>query len=318
MSDLNNLLKVENLFVSYLKIPVVRGVSFKLGSGESLGIVGESGCGKSTMLRALMMLKSNDVSIDGSICFSGSEITELPEESLRQLRGGQISMIPQNAFLSMDSTKNISALFYETVKMHRPGIKKFQSNQEAIQIMEELLLDDPWRILKSYPFELSGGMCQRVAIAAAMINRPKLLLADEPTSALDVAAQRQVVHQLRMLKNKFQVSVIIISHNLGVVAGMSDFIAVMYGGKIVEYGRTQEILENALHPYTKALIEAVPDMNGHISKGIPGIPPEFKRNMIGCQFAKRCPDALQQCIDTEPDNVFESSSHKVRCWRVEK
>ncbi len=318
MLTLSDFLTVENLFVSYDDIPIVRDVSFTLGKGEFLGVVGESGCGKSTMLRSFLMLKNEKTSIKGSISLLGEDITQLPEENLRKLRGADISMIPQNAFLSMDSTKTISSLFYETVRMHRFGVKRAKTDEKALQLMEELLLDNPKRILQSYPFELSGGMCQRVSIAVAMINQPKLILGDELTSALDVITQLQVVKQLKMLKETFHVSLIVVSHNLGVVSQLSDSIAIMYGGTIVEYGKTAEIFENPLHPYTKALICAIPNMSGHISAGLPGIPPVFKKEMTGCSFAERCPVVMEQCKYREPQDRYVSASHRVRCLHIKE
>ena len=312
----DSVLKVKNLQVSYNGIFVVRDISFSLGKGESLGVVGESGCGKSTMLRSIIMLGSGSAKVEGSINFCGREITGMTNEQLRQLRGAEISMVPQNAMTSMDQTKTISSVFYETVRMHRGHVRRKETDIEASRLMEKLSLNDPERILKSYPFELSGGMCQRVSIAAAMINSPGLVLGDEPTSALDVTSQLEVVKQLELLKESFRTSLIIVSHNLGLIAQLSDKIAVMYGGKIMECGKTDEILNKPQHPYTKALMDAVPDMNGNISKGLPGMPPAFTKNMAGCPFYERCPVCKEICELKAPKVISITSSHKVGCHNI--
>lgn len=316
MKSFNKLISVENLFVFNRDIPIVKDINFTLEKGDVLGVVGESGCGKSTMLRALMAYKNKDSRITGSVNLFGKEITMLSEEELRKLRGNEVSMISQNAFLSMDSTKTISSLFYETIKMHRLGVDRRKSDAEACVIMKKLLLDDPQRILKSYPFELSGGMCQRVSIALSTINKPELILGDEPTSALDLTTQLQVVNQLKVLRREFGVSLIIVSHNMGFVANMSDYIAIMYGGQIVEYGKTAQVLKNPLHPYTKVLIEAIPNMEGEISAGLAGTPPVFEKKMKGCSFAERCPEVMAECRYKEPKDVYVDGTHRIRCLRL--
>ena len=261
------ILEVEHLRVTRGGVEILRDVGFSLKRGEVLGIAGESGCGKTTLLRALMLLTDTPFSAghgsrgqaEGKIRFLGRELGELDQRKLRELRGGEIAMIPQNASLAMDAARTISSLFLETIRAHRQGrVTKRESDAYAAELMEKLLLEDPERILRSYPFELSGGMCQRVLIAAAMANHPKLLLGDEPTSALDTKNQQQVLGELELLKEQEQVSMILVSHNLGVLARIADTIAIMYGGKIVEYGAAEQILQSPEHPYTKALLDAVP------------------------------------------------------------
>jgi oligopeptide/dipeptide ABC transporter ATP-binding protein len=318
MSKLNHILEVKNLYVSYGDVQVVRNLNFSLNSGEILGIVGESGCGKTTMLRAIMMLKQQASSISGSIRFLDQELTQLSGEQLRHLRGNEISMIPQNAMSSMDPTKTISSLFNETIRIHNGKVSRRESDEKAISIMKSLLLDNPQRILKSYPFELSGGMCQRVAIAVAMINNPKLILGDEPTSALDVTSQLQVVKQIKMLKEEFNISLVVISHNLRVISQIADKIAIMYSGRIVEYGNKDRILKNPRHPYTKALIEAIPDADGNISKGLEGIPPAFTEDIKGCPFAPRCCERDIKCLQDLPKDIFISNNNRVQCFKAKK
>ncbi len=316
MQKTEDILMINHLDVFYYQTRIVRNISLSLKKGEFLGIVGESGCGKSTLLRSLMMLKGRGMHISGDIFFEGMEFMKLSDEKLRRLRGDRISLISQNAFQSMDATKTISSLFYETVRMHHKNVRRKENDKKAAEMMEKLLLNDTQRILRSYPFELSGGMCQRVGIALSMINSPQLILGDEPTSALDVTSQLQVVEQMKLLKEQFGVSLIVISHNFGVVAGLSDKIAIMYGGIIVEYGKRQEILQNAFHPYTKALIAAIPDMEGNISGGLAGTPPEFTDEIKGCPFAARCHIAEVQCQLSLPEERYMNQSHYVRCFCI--
>lgn len=308
-----SVLKIENLNVSYDSVPILRNISFSVEKGEILGIVGESGCGKTTLLRSIMMLHAKGMVIEGSVKFEDRELLEMSAEELRRIRGNEISIIPQNALLAMDPTKTISSLFYETVRVHGRKIKRRDCDKEAAELMSGLLLTEPDRILRSYPFELSGGMCQRVAIAAAMINSPRLMLGDEPTSALDVTSQLEVVKQMKTLRDNFGVSLAVISHNMGVIAQISDTIAVMYGGRIVEYGRAEDILEKPRHPYTRALMAAVPDMEGNISGGLDGMPPVFTKDMKGCPFAERCCMRHSDCLEEEPREVYISDLHRITC-----
>ncbi len=311
-------LELKDLYVYYDNIPVVRDISLKLEKGEFLGIVGESGCGKTTLLRSIMMLEGKGGKVSGSIRFNDQELTALDEHNLRDIRGSKISMIPQNASVSMDPGKTVSALFYETIRVHGEKISRKESDKRASELMKKLMLKDTDRILKSYPFELSGGMCQRVSIAAAMVNGPQLLLGDEPTSALDVTSQLEVVKQLKQLKENFGISFIMISHNMGVIAALSDTIAVMYGGRIVEYAPKDELLKNPSHPYTKALMDAVPDLKGNISKGLDGMPPAFTEILTGCPFEERCPVKEAECAGFEFKYGLASPGHFVGCRRFLK
>lgn len=319
MTQSDKILEVNHLYVSYDGVDIVRNANFTLNKGEFLGIVGESGCGKTTLLRALMMLKRKNNSIRGTFRFLDKELTDMDEESLRRLRGGEISMIPQNAVTAMDGTKTVSSLFHETIRIHSDKkISRKESDTLASELMQKLLLEDTERILKSYPFELSGGMCQRVMIATAMVNNPKLMLGDEPTSALDVTSQLQVIKELEMLKNTNNISLVMISHNMGVISRIADRIAIMYGGRIVEYGSHDDIIRHAVHPYTRALLDAVPDADGNISKGLPGLPPAFKKDMQGCPFASRCEYCQERCRKELPEDVVIGGSHRVQCFRAEE
>ena len=307
------MLDINNLSVYYGKTRVVRNLSLKVNDGEIVCIVGESGCGKSTALKSVLMLDKNASVKSGSIIFNGKDITKLSSAQIRQIRGLEIAMIFQNAFLSMDPTKTIGHLFYETVKVHNKKAKKEECLKKAEDIMKKLRLWETERIFTSYPFELSGGMCQRTAIAAAMMNTPQLILADEPTSALDVTAQAQVIRLLKQVKENYNTSMLIVTHNMGVVANLADKAAVMYGGSIMEFGSTDDIINNPAHPYTKALIKAVPEMNGKIPEAIEGLPPEFNDDISGCPFAPRCSMAKDICYKKFPEKIVLSESHTVYC-----
>lgn len=254
------LLSVDNLSVSFGDVPVLNRISFSLKERSVLGIVGESGCGKTTLLRNIMGTKSRGAQASGTVRFLGEDLLTASPKKLQSIRGLEIAMIPQNAFLAMDSTKTVSSLFWETVWVHHPRAKKKVTDRKAVELMERLHLEEPERILRSYPFELSGGMCQRVMIAAATMNMPRLLLADEPTSALDAAAQKMVLQELNRLKEEFSISMLLVSHNLSVVAYLADTIAVMREGELVEIGTKEKILNDPEQEYTRELLAAVPTL----------------------------------------------------------
>ncbi len=307
------MLDIKNLNVYYGKTHVVRDLSLKVNDGEIVCIVGESGCGKSTALKSVLMLDKNASVTGGSIIFNGKDITKLNASQIRKVRGSKIAMVFQNAVLSMDPTKTIGSLFCETVRAHNKKAQKADCLKKAEDIMKKLRLWETERIFTSYPFELSGGMCQRIAIAAAMMNTPQLILADEPTSALDVTAQAQVIRLLKQVNKNFNTSMLIVTHNMGVAANLTDKTAVMYAGRIMETGSTDDIINNPSHPYTKALINAVPEMNGKIPEAIEGLPPEFNDDTAGCPFAPRCSMSKDLCYKKLPQKHILSESHAVYC-----
>ena len=262
------MLEVKELCVSYGTVPTVKGVSFAVGAGEIVGLVGESGSGKSTVVRSILgLLPANGKITSGKIVFRGQNITELDKKGWTKLRGKQISMIFQHPQLSMDPVFTVGAQFCECMK-EAQGTGKKEALEKAVELLKDLKLTDPERVLKSYPFELSGGMSQRVAIAMAMANNPSLLLADEPTSALDVTVQLQTIDVLVELRKKYGTSILLVTHNMGVIARMADLVGVMYQGELVEWGRREEILKEPAHPYTRALIRAIPSMNGKLPEYI--------------------------------------------------
>ncbi|MGM9534049.1 MAG: ABC transporter ATP-binding protein, partial [Intestinibacter sp.] len=236
----------------------------------------------------------------------------------RDIRGNDIAMIFQHPELMLDPIMSIGNLFYETMKVHDENISKDEALKRAKDILIELNLEDVDRILDSYPFELSGGMCQRVAIGMAMVNNPKLLLADEPTSALDVTVQLQVVETLIKMREKYKTSILIVTHNMGVVAKMVDKIGVMYGGKIVEWGDRDSVLKNPLHPYTKALIKAIPKMDCKLPEGIDIKAKEFDLKSDKCGFKSICDRYTDKCKNTDTKKYYVDDEHWILCCKEDK
>ena len=294
------ILETKNLCVSYGSTKILDDINISVNKGEILGIVGESGSGKSTLLKSLVSLLPSNAKIEnGSINYLGRDLAKLSNEELRQIRGNEISMVFQNSGASLCPIRTIGSQFIEVAQSHK-NTSKEEIRKLIDDIFSKINLKDVDRILKSYPFELSGGMNQRVGIALAMLTNPSLILADEPTSALDVTAQAQVVKTFMKLRDSFNTSIIIITHNMGVVSYMVDKVAVMYGGKIVEYGRKKEIIHNPLHPYTQMLIKSTPSMKKNELSGIPGNPPSFGEEKRGCAIANRCNKAFEKFFIEEP------------------
>lgn len=289
------ILKISNLYTRNQDVQILRDISLTVQQGEIIGIVGESGCGKSTLLRTLLqMLQEGESIVDGHIFWQGEEITHLKASSLRKIMGSEIGVVFQNPGATLNPTRKIGVQFVETLQTHLK-ISKKEALKKAAQMLEKMNLRDCHCLLNSYPFELSGGMKQRVAIALAMVMEPKLLVADEPTSALDVTVQKQVVDEMMKLRSTFKTSILIVTHSMGVVSYMVDKVAVMYAGSIVEYGDKEDVLNHPRHPYTKALLQAIPRLGGEMPKGIEGAPPMFTETHKGCKFAARCPMAKASC-----------------------
>lgn len=300
---MKSILETKNLCVSYGDTKVLENINISLNQREILGIVGESGSGKSTLLKSLVnLLPSNGKIEKGNIYYKNKDLVNLSIEELRQIRGKEISMVFQNSGASLCPIRTIEKQFIETAKSHE-NISKAEVRNLIDEIFPKIHLKDVDRILKSYPFELSGGMNQRVGIALAMLSKPSIILADEPTSALDVTAQAQVVKTLMELRDTFNTSIIIITHNIGVISYMVDKVAVMYGGSIVEYGNKKDIINRPLHPYTQMLIKATPNMKKSELYGIPGKAPSFGKEKIGCAFASRCNKSINKCFSQLPSTV---------------
>ena len=306
------ILNLKNLSVSYGDINILKDIDLSLKKGEILGIVGESGSGKSTLIKSIMGILDENASIDGEINFEGKDLASLSLKDYRKIKGKEISMIFQNPTEYFNPTRKISKQFIETIRSHN-DISKQEIQKKSINTFKFLGLQDGKKIWNSYPFELSGGMNQRVAIALSIMLEPKILLADEPTSALDVTVQAQVVKELLKLRQKLNTSIILVTHNIGVASYMSDNIGVMYGGRIIEYGESEELINNPKHPYTKILINSVPVINGNIRNGIEGSLPNFQDIKEGCVFLDRCKYASRECKIKVPSAKYWGKSHWSSC-----
>ena len=252
------LLRYEHVEISYNGVPAVRDISFSVGEGEILGIVGESGCGKSTLIRAAMGLLGNTGLVTrGDIFYKGKNLPDLSYAEVRKLNGPELGMIFQNAGSSFCPIRTVGAQMYESMTEHKAAGRQ-DFDRQALELFAKLGFEDGQRILDSYPFELSGGMQQRVGIAAAMLMNPKVLFADEPTSALDVSVQKQVVEEMLLVRRNFGTSIVLVTHNIGVIGAMADKVLVMRGGEMVEYGEKEQVLRDPKEAYTKRLMSAVP------------------------------------------------------------
>ena len=252
------LLHYDHVEISYNGVPAVRDISFSVGEGEILGIVGESGCGKSTLIRAAMSLLGNTGLVTrGDIFYKGKNLPDLSYAEVRKLNGPELGMIFQNAGSSFCPIRTVGAQLYESMTEHKAAGRQ-DFGRQALELFAKLGFEDGQRILESYPFELSGGMQQRVGIAAAMLMNPKVLFADEPTSALDVSVQKQVVEEMLLVRRNFGTSIVLVTHNIGVIGAMADKVLVMRGGEMVEYGEKEQVLRDPKEAYTKRLMSAVP------------------------------------------------------------
>jgi len=303
-------LEIKNLSVEYAGKTAVDGVSFTVQDGETVSIVGESGSGKSTILRAVQGLLGREGRVSaGSVSFNGVELTALKNEELRRYRGAVIATVPQQAGLSMDPITKIGRQFHEVLSTKEKLTRK-EAEARAAACMRDLSLKDPERILKTYPSMLSGGTNQRVALAMALVLQPQLILADEPTSALDVTVQVQVVNTMLELKQRSEAAILMVTHNIGVVAQMSDHVGVMYNGELVEWGTADDILRTPAHPYTYTLMASVLRMNG----SLPQVKAVYREPCeTGCVFYARCPRACERCRSEKPLMRELSPGHRVKC-----
>lgn len=325
MSENNVLLDVKNLRLSFFtpggEVQSLRDVSFQLREGEVLGIVGESGSGKSVSAFSIMKLTPYPGKvIGGSIEFNGHNITEIPEKEMRKIRGNEVSIIFQDPMTSLNPVYTIGNQICEVILLHTDA-NKAQAKERAIELLSLVGINEPEKRLKQYPHELSGGMRQRVMIAIALACEPKLLIADEPTTALDVTIQAQILELMMELKEKIGMSIIMITHDLGVVSTMCDKIAVMYGGKIIEYGTTDDIFYNPKHEYTKGLLKSIPRLDAvEHEKLVPieGTPVDVMNPPAGCPFAPRCDSCMKICLSKMPDYKEISETHYSACWLNQK
>ncbi len=314
----STILKVESLYVEYAShrgiAKAVQGVSLELKKGETLGVVGESGSGKSTLAFAVMgLLQRPPARWSGRIFFEGREISSLGESETRKIRGRKIAMIFQDPMTSLNPVKNVGSHFVEYIKAHEASVTEDEATERTEAIMHDLGIS-PSRI-KDYPHQFSGGMRQRVMIGLALALRPALIIADEPTTALDVIVEAQILQLLKDLKEKYSLSLILITHNMGIVAQMADRVAVMYSGKIAEVAPTLKVFEEPDHPYTQALLQSIPtvEVGKKTLKVVPGFPPDLTNPPKGCPFHPRCPHVFGPCYDEEPRLVSTGEEAKAAC-----
>lgn len=295
----------------------VDNVSFSLDKKSVLGIVGESGCGKSvTALSILRLVPPPGRTVSGEILLDGENLLNLKESQMRSIRGNRIALIPQDPMTSLNPVYTIGEQIMEAIELHQKVSHK-EARQRAITVLDKVRLPEASARLDDYPHQFSGGMRQRVMIAMALSCEPDLLIADEPTTALDVTVQAQILDLLRQLQQEQEMSILLITHDLGVVAEMCDMVAVMYAGSIVEYASVQELFKNPLHPYTIALLKSIPRPNVQRLEAIEGQPPDLIDLPKGCRFAERCPLVEPRCREAVPALEEKRKGHFARCVVVE-
>ncbi|MGD9677507.1 MAG: ABC transporter ATP-binding protein [Vulcanibacillus sp.] len=322
--DRENVLEVTKLKTSFSSDKstsvAVDGVTFVLKTGETLGIVGESGSGKSvTSLSIIGLIAKPSGKVEGSVKYKDQELVNLPEKDMRKLRGKEIAMIFQEPMTSLNPVFTIGNQMLEAIKIHFSLTKK-ESKEYAIRMLERVGIPRADKILNEYPHQLSGGMRQRVMIAMALSCNPSILIADEPTTALDVTIQAQILDLMKKLKFEHDTSIILVTHDLGVVAEMCDRVIVMYAGKVVEEANVRTIFHNPKHPYTKGLIKSTPRLIGGMKRlySIPGNVPSINEMPEGCSFAPRCEYAMDKCHKEAPELKVVEDGHIFRCWLEEK
>ena len=316
------ILRLENLHTAFHtkagEVQAVRGVTFDVAQGEIVGVVGESGCGKSvTAASILRVLPENAWHSEGRILFMGRDLLTLSPNQMRAVRGRQISMIFQDPMTSLSPLMRIGRQIEEAILQSIDGVTRAKARERALDMLRRVHIPDPESRYNCYPHELSGGMRQRVMIAIALSCQPKLVIADEPTTALDVTIQKQILLLLKEMCREMNLSVIFITHDLGVVAGIADRVAVMYAGKVVETGTTAEIFYEHKHPYTEALLRSLPSTDQGKREplmSIPGTPPDLLCPPKGCGFAARCRHCMQICKEEQPPEFELSDGHKASCW----
>jgi oligopeptide/dipeptide ABC transporter ATP-binding protein len=310
-----SLLDVRNLHVKIGGAHILRGVSFSVNPGETLGVVGESGCGKSMTGLALMgMLPRNGVIPEGEMEFDGRDLTKLRPKDWLDIRGQDISMVMQDPFTSLNPMMRVGDQIAEVYQLHQ-GIGKGRARELAVEMLAKVGVPAPSDSARKYPHQMSGGQRQRVVIAIAFASKPKLLIADEPTTALDVTLQAQILHLLKDLQREVGTAVILISHDIGVIGALSDRICVYYAGQVVETGTGSQVLKNPKHPYTRALLAAVPTVGAERLAAIGGQPPSLTSVIEGCSFAPRCPNRFEKCVE-EPTLFDVAGGQSAACWLV--
>jgi peptide/nickel transport system ATP-binding protein/oligopeptide transport system ATP-binding protein len=318
------LLQVNDLHTNFYTdegvVKAVDGVDFFVRRGETLGLVGESGCGKSvTALSIMRLIQQPPGRIEkGQILFENQDLLRMSEEHMRQIRGNHISMIFQEPMTSLNPVFRVGDQIAEAIRLHQ-GLPKGTAMERTVEMLQKVGIPDPETRVREYPHQMSGGMRQRVMIAMALSCNPKMMIADEPTTALDVTIQAQILDLMNKLKEDFGASILLITHDLGVIADMAQSVAVMYTGKIVEYADVVELFTRPKHPYTLALMESIPKMDEPVPEDmmlqtIPGIVPSLLDLPAGCSFQERCTQGLDRCSKEDPPLIEVEPGHLVRCW----
>ena len=319
---MEKILQVENLQTSFLtssgEVKAVRGVSFSVRKGESVGIVGESGSGKSvTSLSVMQLLAGTGRIVSGSVKLNGRELVGLSQKEMRSIRGKEVAMIFQDPMTSLNPLIPVGQQVGEMIWEHDKTLSGEERQKKVTELFRMVRIPEPEKRLKSYPHEFSGGMRQRVMIAMALACKPDLLIADEPTTALDVSIQDQILKLMRSIQREMGMSIMFITHDLGVVAELCSRVLVMYGGLIMEEANILDVFEHPMHPYTMGLIASIPDINQDKNKKlrpIMGSPPDMIHPPAGCPFAPRCPYACRICLSEVPPVFQVSEEHNSRCW----
>lgn len=319
-------LDIKDLYVSFDtyagEVQAVRGVSYYVDKGEVLAVVGESGCGKSVTAQTIMKLNPMPPARikSGELTLAGIDIVNTSEEDMQKIRGKEVSMIFQDPMTCLNPTMPVGKQIVEAIKQHQ-NVSKKEAEEKAIEMLKKVQIPNAEERAKQYPHEFSGGMRQRAMIAMALSCNPKLLIADEPTTALDVTIQAQIIDLLSDVRKEFDTAIILITHDLGVVASLADRIAVMYAGKVVETGTGKDIFYNPSHPYTKALLSSLPkhDTNKEDTlTSIPGTPPDLLNPPKGCGFASRCTKCMKICKEKQPPVFKVGEGHESSCWLLHK
>lgn len=317
------ILSVRNLVVEFPTrkgiLTAVNGISFDIATGETLGVVGESGAGKSLTGAAIIGLLEPPGRVSGGeIIFDGMRIDNLQEEAMRKVRGSRIAMIFQDPLTSLNPLYRVGEQLIETIQTHLP-MSASQARKRAIELLDEVGIPAPETRIDAYPHQFSGGMRQRVVIALALAGEPDFVIADEPTTALDVSVQAQIIQLLKRLCRERGMSVMLITHDMGVIAETADRVAVLYAGKIAEVGKTYDLVHNPQHPYTKGLMSSIPSLEGEAERlvQIPGSMPRLTNIPKGCAFNPRCREAFAPCSEKHPD-LYDSGNSQVACWLYDK
>ena len=325
MENNNNVLEIRGLnsyfFTEKGVAPAVDGLDLDIPKGKIIGLVGESGCGKSMTAKSIMgLLKYPGRVAGGSIRFEDQDLTRLSDKELRKISGNDISMIFQEPMTSLNPVLKVGRQVRETLLVHNPAMSKAEAKQRVVEMFQRVGIPEAEKRYDCYPHELSGGLRQRVMIAMAMVCKPKLLIADEPTTALDVTIEAQILRLMKELRDETGMSVLIITHNMGVVAEICDYVYVMYAGKIMEQAETFELFDHTMHPYTKGLLDSIPRIGQNAERlhTIPGVVPNLLHLPQGCPFSNRCEYATDHCRTEKPQLHPVAPDHQVRCFRCEE